>query len=321
MALALTLRRGILLHHERQRRDPPAQWRSFHHPMIRRLGVQNFGIIGLGRINTAVALRAKAFNCRVMFYDPYLPNGAELALGIERAASLEELLRQTDTLSIHTPLTPETRGLLGHVQLGLLRPGAVVVNDARGPILDLDALLAHLKGGHIAAAGLDVLPNEPPAASSSRSAVTVLSRTGIGFMCPMRAKSTLPAHSAAPGRTQRPCWTARLRRPLLQAQDIGHDVPQIIVADDDVRHVAMGRAQHRGQGDRRHPRRLRNGLEGRSLAVRRRALPFFDGVTFRTYLLHVLTALCRVTGDLGVRCARGGHKHEERHCGKNGFHR
>jgi hypothetical protein len=50
-------------------------------------------------------------------------------------------------------------------------------------------------------------------------------------------------------------------------------------------------------------------------------LPFFDGVTFRTYLLHVLTALCRVTGDLGVRCARGGHKHEERHCGKNGFHR
>ena len=64
VALALTLRRGILLHHELQRRDPPAPWRSFHHPMIRRLGVQNFGIIGLGRIGTAVALRAKAFNFR-----------------------------------------------------------------------------------------------------------------------------------------------------------------------------------------------------------------------------------------------------------------
>jgi len=64
IALALTLRRGILLHHELQRRDPPAPWRSFHHPMIRRLGVQNFGIIGLGRIGTAVALRAKAFNFR-----------------------------------------------------------------------------------------------------------------------------------------------------------------------------------------------------------------------------------------------------------------
>jgi hypothetical protein len=109
-ALALTLRRGILLRHELQRRDPPAPWRSFHHPMIRRLGVQNFGIIGLGRIGTAVALRAKAFNFRVLFYDPYLPNGVELALGIDRAASLEELLRQTDTLSIHTPLTPETPG-------------------------------------------------------------------------------------------------------------------------------------------------------------------------------------------------------------------
>ena len=162
MALALTLRRGILLHHELQGRDPPAPWRSFHHPMIRRLGVQNFGIIGLGRIGTAVALRAKAFNFRVMFYDPYLPNGIELALGIDRASSLEELLRQTDTLSIHTPLTPETRGLLGHAELSLLRPGAVVINDARGPILDLDALLTHLKSGHIAAAGLDVLPVEPP---------------------------------------------------------------------------------------------------------------------------------------------------------------
>src|SRR2546428_4881064 len=129
---------------------------------LRRLGVQNFGIIGLGRIGTAVALRAKAFNFRVVFYDPYLPNGAELALGIERAATLEDLLRQTDTLSIHAPLTPETSGLLGREQLGLLREGAVVVNDARGPILDLDALAELLRSGHIAGAGLDVLPVEPP---------------------------------------------------------------------------------------------------------------------------------------------------------------
>src|SRR5438105_4488767 len=63
---------------------------------LRRLGVQNFGIIGLGRIGTAVALRAKAFNFRVVFYDPYLPNSVELALGVDRAASLEELLRQND---------------------------------------------------------------------------------------------------------------------------------------------------------------------------------------------------------------------------------
>jgi len=97
-----------------------------------------------------------------MFYDPYLPNGAELALGIARAATLEDLLRETDTLSVHTPLTPETRSMLGYTQLSLLRPGAVVLNTARGPIIDLDALLALLRSGHIAAAGLDVLPVEPP---------------------------------------------------------------------------------------------------------------------------------------------------------------
>jgi phosphoglycerate dehydrogenase-like enzyme len=162
IALALTLRRGILLHHEYQRHEPPAPWRSFHHPMIRRLGTLTFGIVGLGRIGTAVALRAKAFNHRVMFYDPNLPNGAELALGILRAPTLEDLMRETDTLSIHSPLTPETRGMIGYDQLKLLKKGAVVVNDARGPILDLDALATLMREDHISAAGLDVLPQEPP---------------------------------------------------------------------------------------------------------------------------------------------------------------
>jgi phosphoglycerate dehydrogenase-like enzyme len=162
LALALSLRRGVVLYHERQRQDPPALWGPVKGELIRRLGVQTFGIVGLGRIGTAVALRSRAFGFRVMFYDPHLPNGAELALGIARAAALEDLLRQTDTLSVHTPLTPETRGMLGHAQLSLLRPGAVVVNTARGPIIDLDALLALLRSGHIAGAGLDVLPVEPP---------------------------------------------------------------------------------------------------------------------------------------------------------------
>jgi phosphoglycerate dehydrogenase-like enzyme len=162
IALALTLRRGILLHHELQRKNPPAPFRSFQHPLIERLGRQTFGIVGLGRIGTAVALRAKALQFRVVFYDPYLPNGSELALGIERAATLEDLLRQTNTLSIHAPLTPETRGMLGREQLALLPKGAVVVNDARGPILDLDALAELMRADHIAGAGLDVLPQEPP---------------------------------------------------------------------------------------------------------------------------------------------------------------
>src|SRR6202048_4515416 len=162
MALALSLRRGVILYHERQRQSPPAAWGPVKGELVRRLGVQTFGILGLARIGPAVALRARAFGFRVVFYDPHLPNGAELALGILRAATLEDLLRQTDTLSIHTQLTPETRGMIGHAQLALLRKGAVVVNTARGPIVELDALLALLRDGHIAAAGLDVLPVEPP---------------------------------------------------------------------------------------------------------------------------------------------------------------
>ena len=162
MALALALRRGLLLHHEAQRAEPPAPWRYIADPLLRRSSVQTFGIVGLGRIGTAAALRAKAFGFRVVFYDPHLPNGVELGLGIERAATLEELLRQTDTLSVHTPLTRETRGLLGLQELSLLPQGAVVVNTARGAIIDHDALATLLKTGHLAGVGLDVVPVEPP---------------------------------------------------------------------------------------------------------------------------------------------------------------
>lgn len=162
IALALALRRGIVQHHDAQRRSPPPPWRPIPGELVRRASVQTFGIIGLGRIGTAAALRARAFGFRIVFFDPYLPRGAELALGIERAESLASLLRQTDTLTIHTPLTRETRNLLGLEQLRLLKRGAVVVNTARGPIIDIDALLVVLREGHIAGAGLDVVPVEPP---------------------------------------------------------------------------------------------------------------------------------------------------------------
>jgi len=160
MALALALRRGITLHHELQQQSAP--WRYTDTPLVKRSSAQTFGIIGLGRIGSAVALRAKAFGFKVVFYDPHRPNGSELALGIQRAKTLQSLLLQTDTLSIHAPLTPETRGMLGLAELSTLPYGAVIVNTARGPILDLDALGALMKEGHIAGAGLDVLPMEPP---------------------------------------------------------------------------------------------------------------------------------------------------------------
>ncbi len=162
IALVLALRRGLALHHDAQRATPPAAWGVIDTPLVRRLSVQRFGILGLGRIGTAVALRAKAFGFDVVFFDPLRPNGAERAIGVRRAASLEELLAQSDVLSIHAPLTRGTRGMVGAAELALLPAGAVVVNTARGPIMDLDALEAALRTGRIAGAGLDVIPVEPP---------------------------------------------------------------------------------------------------------------------------------------------------------------
>lgn len=162
VSLAVGLRRGLFLHHEAQRAVPPAPWTYIETPLIRRFGSQTFGIVGLGRIGTAVALRAKAFGFKVMFYDPYRPNGTELAIGVHRARTLQDLLTQSDILSLHIPLTAETRGMIGRRELAMLPPHAVVVSTARGPSMDYDALYDFLKSGHIAAAGLDVLPVEPP---------------------------------------------------------------------------------------------------------------------------------------------------------------
>ncbi len=159
---ALALRRGLFLYHDTQRGPTPAPWAPYPSPIVRRTEVQTFGIIGLGRIGTAAALRAKAFGFRVVFFDPYRPNGADRALGIARAKTLDDLLAQSDVLSLHVPLTPETTGMIGARELALLPQHAVVVSTARGPSIDLDALEAALRSGHIAGAGLDVLPIEPP---------------------------------------------------------------------------------------------------------------------------------------------------------------
>ena len=162
IALVLALRRGLLIHHDRQRATPPAPWVATLEPLLRRLSVQTFGIVGLGRIGTAVALRAKALGFRVMFYDPHRPNGSELAVGIGRARSLAELLRASDVLSLHTPQTPETIGMIGAAELALLPADAVVVSTARGTAIDIDALEVALRSGRLAGVGLDVVPVEPP---------------------------------------------------------------------------------------------------------------------------------------------------------------
>jgi phosphoglycerate dehydrogenase-like enzyme len=126
-----------------------------------RLRGKTLGIIGCGRIGSAMALRAKAVGLRVVFYDPYKPDGLEKALGVERCPRLEELLPQADFLSLHCPLTRATRHIVNSETIAQLPVGAYVINTARGPCVDATALIAALDSGHIAYAALDVVESEP----------------------------------------------------------------------------------------------------------------------------------------------------------------
>jgi phosphoglycerate dehydrogenase-like enzyme len=126
-----------------------------------RLRGRTLGIIGCGRIGSAVALRAKPFGLRVLIYDPYQPPGHEKALGVERCWHLDELLKQSDFVTLHCPHTSETRNILNAETLAQLPQGAYVINTARGPCIDIDALLTALDSGHVSHAALDVLPREP----------------------------------------------------------------------------------------------------------------------------------------------------------------
>ena len=95
------MRRGILLHHDRQRAPYIDPWAYISTPLVHRLQTATFGIFGLGRIGTAAALRAKAFGWHALFYDPYVPNGFDKSLGIERTRDIKELFRRSQTLSLH----------------------------------------------------------------------------------------------------------------------------------------------------------------------------------------------------------------------------
>ena len=124
------------------------------------------GIIGLGLIGTSIALKAKAVGYQVEFLDPYVPRGVEKALGLNRVFDQQQLLADSDIVSIHTPLTPETTGAVDAVDaefLAAMKPTGVFINVSRGRLVQsLDVLHDTLKGRPEFCVGLDVLPEEPP---------------------------------------------------------------------------------------------------------------------------------------------------------------
>ena len=161
IALMLTFARGTAAHDTALRADLDGKWTHLNNVTARRLRGERFGVIGLGRIGTTAALRARAFGMDVAFYDPWLPEGSELPFGFIRCRTLHELLGRSDVVSIHAPLNKETRGMIDAAAVAATKPGAYIINTARGPICDTAALLTGLKSGRLAAVGLDVLPKEP----------------------------------------------------------------------------------------------------------------------------------------------------------------
>ena len=126
------------------------------------LAGKTLGIIGMGNIGTRVAIRARAFEMDFLVYDPYIPESHVTALG-GKSVGLDELLAESDFVTLHCPLTPETKGMVDERKLALMKPSAYLINAARGGIVDEEALCRVLKGKKIAGAALDVVENEPPA--------------------------------------------------------------------------------------------------------------------------------------------------------------
>jgi phosphoglycerate dehydrogenase-like enzyme len=183
-------------------------WKIEVAPKMRRLRTQVLGLVGLGRIGIATALRAKAFGFRVVFFDPYAPVGTRKAVGVEQAASLDELLAMSDTVSVHCPLTTETRGLIGAREIRLMRRGAFLVNTARGDIVQKAAVFAALRSGHLAGAGLDVVENEPLRTAEEAAAPNLICTCHAAFCSPegmveMRTTSAKIARAAVLGQ---PVW-------------------------------------------------------------------------------------------------------------------
>lgn len=118
------------------------------------------GIVGFGRIGKEVAKRARGFDMRLLAYDSYQDETAAKELGVE-FKPLDDLLRESDFVTLHVALTDETQHMIGAREFGLMKPTAVIVNAARGPVIDTDALVAALSGGEIFAAALDVTDPEP----------------------------------------------------------------------------------------------------------------------------------------------------------------
>lgn len=158
MALLLAQARMLFRHRVAGREG---EWRYRAETPIRRLAGQTLGILGLGRIGGASARKGRGLGLNVIASDPYVPAERFEELGV-RKVDFDSLMSESDFLTLHVPLTDETRWIIDARALSLMKPTAYLVNTARGEVVDVDALVAAVRAGTIAGAGIDVLPVEPP---------------------------------------------------------------------------------------------------------------------------------------------------------------
>ena len=161
IGMALALARGISLFNSRLR-DGLGEWLYTQASPIWRLRGRVFGIVGLGRIGGAAAIRAKALGMDVVFYDPYVPDGRDKSLGVRRVETLDELLAESHVLSMHCPMTDDTYHMINAQTIAKMRPGSFLVNTARGGVVDTTAIPAAIASGQLGGAAIDVLEQEPP---------------------------------------------------------------------------------------------------------------------------------------------------------------
>jgi glyoxylate reductase len=186
------------------------------------------GIVGFGRIGQAVARRALAFSMRIAYFDSTDPPVAEDLQGRVRSVPLDQLLTESDVISLHTPLNDETHHLIDESALRRMKNSAVLVNTSRGPVVDEQALVRALDDGWIAAAGLDVYEHEPELAaglaacrntvlSPHLGSATVRARAAMAELCGLNALDALagrmPRHSVNPD-----AWRERSVEPLIRLQ-------------------------------------------------------------------------------------------------------
>lgn len=161
IAMMMTFVRGVHLLNSLFR-STAGTWAYYQAAPLARLRGSVMGVVGLGRIGTAAALRGKAFGMDVVFYDPYKPDGYDKALGIRRVETMDELLSQSMVISLHCPLTEETHHMIDAAAMAKMPKGSYLINTARGAVVDTAAVPEALMSGHLAGIALDVLEHEPP---------------------------------------------------------------------------------------------------------------------------------------------------------------